>query len=235
MRKVDPIGVKTDFNDFATERLAHFGRLEMLLKGTAHEKRDLSVLSEVTLHSAYVAFEVLLSDLMLAYINRDFSVYQANLKSRIEQSVDSKFGRAAAARTTFSVSKHVSVQDLEQLIDPTGWNLTFKDVTELKSKFANWVLPAHGAGVAALNASDALLIDNTRAIRNFIAHGSTGSKAIMNDHLIRISTGPACPNASLRRGNHKVDDVGAYLKSFSDGKRRLVTFIERLQGIAAGL
>ena len=235
MRKVDPAGVKSDFNDFAVERLAHFGRLEILLKGTAHEKRDLSLLSEMTLHSAYVAFEVFLSDLMLAYINRDFSVYQQDLKSRIDASISSKFGSAAASRTNFSVSKHISVQDLEQLIDPTGWNLTFKDVAELKRKFASWVLAVHGAGVAALSASDTRLIDTTRAIRNFIAHGSTGSKAIMNVSLLTISTGPGCINASLPRGPHKIDDVGAYLKSFSNGKRRLLTYIERLQAIAAGL
>ncbi|CAE6724607.1 hypothetical protein [Paraburkholderia nemoris] len=235
MRKVDPVDVKAGFAAFTTERMALFARLETLLRGTAHEKRDLSVLSETMLHSAYVAFEVFLSDLMLAYINRDFSVYQANLKSRIESSVSGKFGAGAAARTTFTVSKHINIQDLENLIDPTGWNMTFKDVAELKAKFADWILAAHGAGVAALNPSDTRLIDTARAIRNFIAHGSSGSKRIMNDKLVTISTGPACPNLSLPRGNHKIDDVGAYLKAFSGGQRRLLTFIMRLQAIAAGL
>jgi len=235
MRKVDPVGVKIDFDDFAVERMAHFRRLETLLNGTVHAKKDLSILSEVTLHSVYVAFEVFLSDLMLAYINRDFSAYQHDLGSRIDASISAKFGRAAASKTNFSVSRHISVQDLEQLIDPTGWNLTFKDVTELQRKFASWVIPIHGAGVAALSIPDTRLIDTTRTIRNFIAHRSTGSKTIMNDSLLTISTGPGCPNVSLPRGPHMINDVGAYLKSISHGQRRLLTYIERLQVIAAGL
>lgn len=235
MRKVDPAGVKSDFNSFAVERVAHFGRLETLLKGTAHEKRDLSILSEVTLHSAYVAFEVFLSDLMLSYINRDFSAYQQDLESRIDVSIKAKFGGEAASRTNFSLSKHINAQDLEKLIDPTGWNLTFSDVTDLKTKFTRWVIPAQGAGVAALTVSDMRLIDTTRAIRNFIAHRSAGSKTIMNGNLLTISTGSGCTNASLPRGPQMINDVGAYLKSFSHGKRRLLTYIERLQAIAAGL
>lgn len=235
MRKIDPADVKEDFNQFALERKIHFSRLETLLIGTSHEKRDLSVLSETTLHSTYVAFEVFLSDLMLAYINRDFSIYQASLKSRIEASITSKFGTAAAARTTFTVSKHISIQDLESLIDPTGWNMTFKDVSALKAKFAEWIIPAHGAGIARLSDSETRLIDTTRAIRNFIAHGSSGSKEIMNNFLLTVSTGPACQNLSLARGSHKINDVGAYLKSTSGGQRRLITFIERLRAIAANL
>jgi len=235
MRKVDPVDVKAGFTSFATERMAHFSRLEALLRRTPHEKRDLSVLSETTLHSVYVAFEVFLSDLMLAYINRDFSVYQANLKSRIESSINAKFGSGAAARTTFGVSKHINIQDLENLIDPTGWNMTFKDVDELKTKFADWVSPAHGAGVSALGPSDTRLIDTVRAIRNFVAHGSPGSKRIMNDKLSTVAVGPACPNDPLCRGQHEIDDVGAYLKAYSFGQRRLYTFIMRLQAIAGGL
>lgn len=80
MRKVDPDGVKSDFNNFAVERMAHFGRLETLLHGTVHAKRDLSILSEVTLHSVYVAFEVFLSDLMLAYIIPRATVFDSSVK-----------------------------------------------------------------------------------------------------------------------------------------------------------
>jgi hypothetical protein len=57
----------------------------------------------------------------------------------------------------------------------------------------------------------------------------------MNDMLLTVSTGPACRNASLPRGNHEIHDVGAYLKSVDGGQRRVVTYIERLRAIAATL
>jgi hypothetical protein len=210
-------------------------RLEAALTGSPHEKRDLSILAETTLHSTYVAFEVFLSDLMLAYINRDFSAYQGTLKGDIERLVTSKFGAGAAARTQFQVAKHINLQELEELIDPTGYNLTFKSAADLKSRFVAWVSAANGTGVAALSNPDARLIDTTRAIRNFIAHGSVNAKTAMNVLLASVSTGPRCPNAPLARGNHKIDNIGAYLKSSVNGKRRVVIYIERLQAIAATL
>ncbi len=67
-------------------------------------------------------------------------------------------------------------------------------------------------GVAALNDSDTRLIDTVRAIQKFIAHRSSGAKKIMSDKLLTVSVGwPACPNVPSPRGNHKTDDVGAYL------------------------
>jgi hypothetical protein len=43
------------------------------------------------------------------------------------------------------------------------------------------------------------------------------------------------PQRPLARGNHKIDNIGAYLKSSVNGKRRVVIYIERLQAIAATL
>lgn len=235
MRKIKPQDVKNQFSRFADERLTHFFRLETLLDSTPHEKRDLSILSEVTLHSIYVAFEVLLSDLIVAYINRNSTTYQADLATRITASVKSRFGQSVSSRTNFVLSKHISVQELTMLIDPTGWNLTFKSVEELKSKFAQWISAPHNVGVNSLSDADTRLIDATRAIRNVIAHGSSGSKQIMNDQLSTIATGPACVNSALPRGPHNIHDVGAYLKSFAGEKRRVVIFIERLKQIATQL
>lgn len=235
MRKVDPAGVRADFDAFANERLAHFSRLEGALAKTSHEKRDLSILAETALHSTYVAFEVFVSDLLLAYINRNVSTYRASVQADIQKVVKPKLGAGVAGRATFQLPKHINLHDLESTIDPTGWNLTFKSVAVMQTKFADWVDPALGGGVAALNGPDTRLIDAARSIRNFTAHNSAGSKTIMNDMLFNVSTGAACPNASLSRGVHEINDVGAYLKSVSNGKRRLVTYVERLQAIAATL
>lgn len=233
MRKVDPAGVRADFDAFASERLTHFSRLESVLAKTPHGKRDLSILAETTLHSTYVAFEVFISDLLLAYINRNVSTYRTSVQADIHRVVRPKLGAGVAGMATFQLPKHIKLHDLENTIDPTGWNLTFKSVELMQAKFADWVDPAFGGGIAALTAPDTKLIDTARSIRNFTAHNSAGSKVIMNDMLRNVSTGAACPNASLVRGVHKINDVGAYLKSVSNGNRRLVTYIQRLQSIAA--
>lgn len=235
MRKVRPQDVRDDFNALVTERLEHFERVEASLGGTAHEKRDLSILAETTLHSCYVAFECFLSDLLLAYVNRDFSQYQANLATRIRSSVETKFGIWAEGRVSFNAIKHIPIQQLEAMLDPDSYNLTFKDVATLKQKFHDWVATPHKNPVVRLNDPDTRLIDCTHAIRNFIAHRSTNAKDIMNAQLAGVSTGAACPNRDLPRGVRGITDIGSYLKTQVGGARRVKTYIQRLQGIAASL
>ncbi|WP_156444734.1 hypothetical protein [Burkholderia seminalis] len=238
MRKVDPADVKSDFAAFVVERLAYFDRMSahLLAKPSPpHWKKDLSVLSEMTLQSTYVAFEVFLSDLLLAYVNRDFSQYQAELATRIDASVRAKFRDFAADRTVFSPLKHIKIDDLEDVVDPTGWNQTFKDVAGLKKRFSEWVTPALGANVAAINASDTNLIDTTHAIRNFISHRSVSSKKVMNTALASMAVNATCPNNPLERGVHDVHDIGAYLKANTGGKLRIKIYMERLSAIALTL
>lgn len=165
MRKVRPQDVRDGFDQLVAERLSHFDRVEASLKGSSHEKRDLSILSETTLHSSYVAFECFTSDLLLAYINRDFSQYQADLEARIAASVSAKFGAWASSRTSFSSINHISLQQLESMLDPDSYNLTFKDVTKLKEQFHSWVAAPLKNAVVALDDPSTRLIDTAHAIR----------------------------------------------------------------------
>lgn len=235
MRKVRPQDVKNDFASFVTQRLEYFDRVEVALRGSAHEKRDMSTLSETTLHSAYVAFECFISDLLLAYINRDFSQYQNNTQARILSSIESKFGTWASGRMSFSKTKHINISELENILDPDAYNLTFKDVATLKQRCTDWVAAPHRDAIINLNAPDSRLIDTVHAIRNFIAHQSPNAKTIMNQRLASVADGAACPNINLSRGAHDVHDIGAFLKSTVAGSRRVKLFISRLSAIAVGL
>lgn len=235
MRKVRPQDVRDDFDQLVSERMDHFDRVEARLIGTPNEKRDLSILSETTLHSSYVAFECFLSDLLLAYINRDFSQYQNNLGAKVNASVSAKFGEWTAGRVSFNWVKHVTLQQLESMLDPDSYNLTFKDVATLKQRFHDWVAVPHKNAIVTLNDPDTRLIDCTHSVRNFIAHRSKNAKDIMNVNLAAVATGPACPNADLARGAREINDIGSYLKTKVGDTRRVKTYITRLKAVAAAL
>jgi hypothetical protein len=235
MRKVQPQAVKDYFAAFASETLEHFGRLEAALKGSAHEKRDLSILSERTLHSVYVSFERFLSDLILAYLNRDFSQFQTSKEASIKESVKAKHGDWIASRTSLSKAKHVSVDQIEAILDPDDYNVTFKDVAQLKDCCTKWLTPRYQGAIVGLNDADTHLIDTVHAIRDFIAHQSSASKNKMNDRLRTIVTGPQCPNLHLGRDANAIHDVGAFLKSSMPQGRRIRLYISRLSAIAASL
>ncbi|MEY4756056.1 MAG: hypothetical protein RJA34_954 [Pseudomonadota bacterium] len=235
MRKIRPQDVRGDFALLVEERLQHFDRLASALKGSAHEKRDLTTLTEVTLHSVYVAFECFLSDLLLAYINRDPSQYQSNLENRLRASVQSKFGPWAEGRMAFTTTKHIKVDELEVALDPDSYNLTFKDVATLKLRCAEWVAAPYKNAIVNMTDTDTLLIDTVHAIRNFIAHRSPNAKRIMNDRLATVVSGPACPNLNLSRGVHDIHDIGSFLKAKIGGEMRIKMFVLRLKAIAAGI
>jgi hypothetical protein len=233
MRKANPDDVKQEFADFVTERLHHFARIQSGLHGSQHEKRDISVLSETTLLAMYVAFERFLSDLFLAYMNRDFSQYQANLESRVTASASERYGSWAASRLSLSRVKHIRLDELEALLDPDSRNLTFKSANILKQRASDWIAAPYSNGIANITAADVRLIDTVHAIRDFIAHQSPSAKRAMNDALGLVDGGANCPNNHLGRGAHDVHDIGAFLKSVVANNRRVTRYANRLADIAA--
>ena len=233
MRKVDPEDVRTAFVNDARALMEYMDRTRRALEGGPHEKRDISRLASTTFLSLYVSFETFLSDLFLAYLNRDFSQYQASLGNRITQSVSEKFGAWAAGRSPFVSIRNVAVADLEDIIDPNGWNLTFRSAEVIREKACEWLSPAHRGRIQSLTPSDEDLIDTARAIRDFIAHRSLGSKNRMNQQLQIVERHGRNPN--LRRGRNAIQDEGVYLKAVFGGQRRIAVYASRLQDIAGRL
>lgn len=234
MRKASSDDVRSDFETFINERLAYYNRNASYIVGKPHADADLSILAETTVHSAYVGFERFASDLMISYINRDFSQYQLTLENKVASSIKERFGHFASQRTGFTSIKHIKLTDLEDLLDPTGWNQTFKDVASMKLRFAAYTTAALGAKVAAINDEDTKFIDTMHGIRNFIAHGSRGAKDRMNTELAAVAI-DAPTNADLARGKHKIDTVGSYLKARINGTSRVETYLTRIRDIAKAM
>ena len=210
MRKIDPADVRGGFSNEASELLAYFERIRPNLAGDPHEKADTSQLASMVFLDLYVGFERFLSDLFLAYLNRDFSLYQQDLDGRIQQSVESRFSPWAAERISFDPVDHVKVDELESIIDSDGWNLTFKNADAIVKKATDWLVPAYATRITSLTSADMRLIDTARAVRDFIAHQSKGAKRRMNEKLESISHGGG--NKGLSRGTQNINVVGETLR-----------------------
>lgn len=231
MRKVDPADVLKDFNVACQELLDHFDRIDKAITTHSTREGDLSRLATQSFLSLFVAFERFCSDLLLAYLNRDFSLYQTDLAGRIGASIKDKYGAGVAARITFEAKKHVSVAELEEIVDPTGWNLTFSNVAKLKD-YANKVLvPVYAKRIASITAPEARLVDTARTIRDFIAHQSVGAKKRMNEALSTIEAG--VHNRHLGRAANEIHVVGSYLKANPAGTRRFHMYAHGLLAVAA--
>jgi hypothetical protein len=231
MRKIDPAGVRADFERESGEIIGYFDRTSNAIIGTPNARGDTSHLAAHSFLALFVAFERFLSDLFLAYLNRDFSVYQASLVSRLDTSIKDKFGVGVRSLITVNPKKHVRVDELEEIVDPTGWNLTFPTVHKLKSCADQWLAPEHAARVRSITASEGRLIETARAIRDFAAHQSVGSKRKMNQLLATVEAG--AHNRHLGRAGNQVHSIGSYLKASAAGRRRLHLYSDGLLAISA--
>lgn len=233
MRKADPRYIRNVFHVNIGLLELYFGRLSNLLIGSEDEDMDLSHLSSSVFLSGFVAFESFVSDLFLAYMNRDFSVYQGQLWGRIESSITERFGQWAISRLRFLTLKHVPINSIEDIVDPEGKVITFSTTEKMVECAKNWLSPKHCAGLFALTPSDTQLLDTARAIRNYIAHESSGAYRLMNDKLATVDSGP--PNDGLGRGKHYIQDVGVFLKAYAGSERRLTRYLGRLESISKGM
>jgi hypothetical protein len=200
MRKVDPDGVREDFIA-AIEWVDALGGLVEDAPGAPQQ------LSELQLLAAVVFWEGFLTDLFVAYVNRDSTRFVKDLRIRLSQSVEGKFGRTAATNVLLRLGPHLDRETVVGLLDPQGRNLSFSSGDELLAK-ARQLLPKPAVlrFETTLRRSDRALIDAWTAIRNFVAHRSRAAMAEMNRTL-------ANPNlrGCFRRSVNEVHSVGRYL------------------------
>ncbi|WP_313309272.1 hypothetical protein [Stutzerimonas nitrititolerans] len=235
MRKVRPQDVLAEFLRQADDQLAHYDRVLLALAGTANEKLDISLMSKNMLHAVFVDFECFISDLFVSYLNRDFSQYQDTFEAAVKKSASDKHSPWLAGRITFNRPAHVSLDELAEAIDPTGWNTTFKDSTVMKQKAQQWLAEPYRSKVLGLDDEDSRLIDTARALRNWIAHQSAGARKKMNDMLRDIEQGPGTPNHELGRGVREIKNIGSFLKKKINGERCVQIYVRRLKDAAQNL
>ena len=230
MRKINPNDVRTDFSREVDDVVAYFNRVVGSLAGSPHELGDITRLAETTFLTVFVGFERFLSDLFLAYLNRQFGAYRADLEGRVRQSTQERFGAWASQRTRLDRVQHVRVADLENIVDPQGRNLTFPSAQDIKEKAQRWLSAAHNARIQGLSAHDDRVIDTARAIRDFIAHRSKAALDAMNGYLATVTQGPHNPH--LGRGANDIHSAGFFLKTVFVAERRVVLYATRLRDIS---
>ena len=235
MRKVRPQDVLSEFVAQVDASLDHYERVLLALKGTSNEKLDITSMSRTLMHTVFVDFECFLSSLFVAYMNRDFSQFQATFENSVRNSASSKHSPWLSQRITFNRPRHMTVDELAEAIDPTGRNLTFASSSAMKDRAKSWLADPYKSKIVRLGGEDERLIDTARAIRNWIAHQSTGSGEIMNDMLADIERGPGTDNHDLGRGVREITSIGAFLKTQLNGERRVQAYCRRLKEVAANL
>lgn len=235
MNKVDTSKIKQNFSTRIDEKRAFFDRVALLVSGTSTELTDLNFLCENYLTSIYVEFECLVSGLFHGYINNSNKRYMAFVEGKIQNSIKDKFSSWHASHTVFVPPEHIDSAKLSKLLDPTNWNITFKNVSDMKLRAKEWLVSSHAKKFSGISNSDEILIDAAHALRNCIAHNSESSRKVMNTKIRNLITGPSCTNVGLGLTTNSVTKIGKYLRANSQQSIRVLVYSDRIKAIGLSL
>jgi hypothetical protein len=119
------------------------------------------------------------------------------------------------------------------LLDPAGWNITFKLYAKFESRSRDWLTQAFVSKVTGVPKQRKEIIDAAKAIRNCIAHQSESSFTEMNTFVGNLPNSGVARH--LRTTVNSVSNVGAYLKSTVDGKMRVEHYLDEFKKFGGDL
>ena len=229
MRKISPEGVRDDFR----QQLADLITFHNTGFADFSTDADQSTLTEHSLLASAVTWEGFVSDMFIAYINRDATRF----KQHLQDSFDAHLKAAAKPKRVFdsfgkiAFPRHLKKADVQALADNVGNNITFPNFSELEQRANIWLVPAHAAKFTASTAQQKAIVDAVIALRNHIAHRSERSLDAMNDALAAGALNPT----GIQRGANRFHNVGAWLKAKPVGLQhnRFELIMSGLDGIGA--
>ena len=183
--------------------------------------------------AAAVTWEGFVSDMFVAYINRDATRFKQHLQTSFAEHIKTadkpklvfdKFGG-------ITFPKHFKKADVPELADSVGNNITFPNFAELEKRAGTWLVDAHAAKFSGLTAQQKAVVNSVIALRNHIAHRSKRSLDAMNEVLANGALHPT----GIKRLDNSVSNVGAWLKArpVGNAETRFAIIMSILKGIGA--
>jgi hypothetical protein len=141
-----------------------------------------------------------------------------------------------ANRVSVELPKHPSLSVVSELVDSKGYNVVFSNCEKWIERCSREFVDPWRAAAEGLSSADRSFTDAVTALRDCIAHRSTGSVERLDVALKRLNV---APDRRLRRGKNRVQPsgIGAYLFAVVGpaSARRVQLFHSRLDGIAESL
>lgn len=208
--------------------LSHHQELKLAIHNKKNEESLKSELVSQFILSVSVLWQSFMHDLLIAYILMDPSRAIESIKSRLSQSVESKFGAAVSKNTMFVKPKKLSRSTIIALLDPKGWNISVSTADKLSNK-ANDLLVSRYAIKFSLDSGNSEFFDYMVVFRNFLSHHSLGGRKELVEKINNLSD----PVNNPLKG--KFSQPGSYLKAIDNNISRAEFIIERLRDISHAL
>ncbi|WP_136248828.1 hypothetical protein [Halomonas borealis] len=213
MRTLNPSSIKSDF----LSGLQDVEEAYVSMAGAALSTTNSNLMAEYTFLGASVLLEGFISDLFIAYINRDNSAFVNYLTGHMKIDASGLYAKRAKNIASIDITSHLSQDSIRNILDPNGYNVSFGSSDDLKEKAGIWLAQPYQGYIQAITPVNSAVFEAFKALRNFLAHRSASAKRNMQNVL----TDHNLPQV-LRRGQNRVHSVGYYLDSrpnYRDGHR----------------
>lgn len=228
MRKTDPDDVRADFAAGLADVVSYYDTAFAAVTGD----KDRTLLVEHTFLAAAVLWEGYVSDLLIAYINRDTTRFRQHLKDAFEAGMTTKQKTIYTNYASLSVPVHLKKADIIELVDAGGNNITFGHYGELTEAANRWLVAASAGRITGRTAGQKASVNAWITIRNHIAHRSERSARAMN---VALAKGELHGTGLGRVGPNAVNHIGSFLKSTPVGMQmpRVRLYLDAMSAIAA--
>jgi len=228
LRTMDPARVRASFDAQLTEATNFYHTVKASLSSAA----DVTRLSASTMISAATLWESFLSDLLVAYINRDPSQFVVHLEHALNEDLSDKQKQILNRYAPYKAPTNIDRTTIISLLDNNGNNITFSSAQALKKGAKRWISAANMAGINAISGQQMAIINLWISLRNHIAHDSERSKSALQ----RAVSHGALHGTGLHRAQNAIHTPGVYLKSKHQqpiGNPRIEEILRHMQHIAA--
>lgn len=228
MRTANPNNIRDDFLEGLQD--IQDALTDTIGKGITQKSRLHMV--EYSYMAASILLEGFISDLFVAYINKENTPFVLYLTQKMRIEADDEYAKRAKIFAAVDIGSHLTLEKIRQILDPRDFNVAFSTVGDLKGKANQWLSAPFKSYFNNLSAPHAALLEATKATRNYLAHRSGASQKAMQDALAHTNL-----TQDFRRGANKVISVGSYLDSTppSFQQTRLAYYIAELRVIAQQL
>lgn len=204
MRTLTPTSVRDDFLSAVGDVETTFGAAEASVIPVGGKK----LIAEYSFLAAAILLEGYISDLFIAYINRDSSRFRGYLLPKMTIEATDPHAKSAKDFAEIVIKPHLVADEIRAVLDSRDFNITFPTVADMKAKAGQWLADPHKGYFTGLSAAQGATLTACKAIRNFLAQRSKSAKTTMQNELVTADL-----PSSLRRGQHMIKDVGSFLRS----------------------
>lgn len=235
MKKSDHEIVIKDFQERIEDLFEYLGTMERYIRIQDHptkKEQFIAEISEQVFISMAAAFEKMITDLFLTFINSKSQQFISHKRDQLTKHIN-EF-KEYSLYMDVNLPKNLNMQQVINLVTPDEDNIKFGDVKALQQKAKQWLVNEHRKRFTTLHNDDVLLINAMKKIRNYLAHRSSRSLRSMIELLKDGNfSSPNSRNYGLGinvKARNK--QIGVYLKAYAGDFRRIEIFFQRIHAIS---